>query len=461
MKGKKKKVLVLGASITGIPVVEKLYQMGNDIILNDIRKIEDLKENIEPIKDLNINIVAGEHPVSLAKECDYVVMSPGIPLDIPLVREAKLLGKEVISEIELAYRLTNANIAAITGTNGKTTTTTLLGEMLNNGNIKTFVAGNIGSPMISKIDEAKPGDIFVLEVSSFQLQSTVCFKPKISAILNITPDHLNWHKTMENYVNAKCKIFINQTEGDFTILNKDNPVTKELKNMPKSKVLFFSRKEPLEQGAFIEDGYLKVKLDGEPVNIIHKDDIFIPGNHNIENSLAASLMAYCLRVEPSIIRETLTKFKGVEHRTEYVCTIDGVSYYNDSKGTNPESSIKALEAMKKPIILIAGGYDKGSEFDEFVKAFNGKVKALILIGETSEKIKYEAKKHGFVNIKKAKDLEEAVFLAKEISKAGDTVLLSPACASWDMFKNFEERGTAYKSIVLRIGRSTNACKEKY
>ena len=461
MKGKKKKILVMGASITGIPVVEKLYQRGNDIILNDVKKIEDLKEYIESVKDLNINIVAGGHPISLAKECDYIVISPGIPLDIPLIKEAKSLGKEVISEIELAYRLIDAEIAAITGTNGKTTTTTLLGEMLNNNKIKAFVAGNIGSPMIMKIDEAKPDDIFVLEVSSFQLESTVCFKPNISAILNITPDHLNWHKSMKNYINSKCKIFTNQTSEDFTILNKDDPVTAKLKNKPKSKVLFFSRKELLEEGAFIEDGYLKVKLDGKLTNIIHKKDIFIPGNHNIENSLAASLMAYCLGIEPSIIKKTLMEFRGVEHRIEYVCTINGVDYYNDSKGTNPESSTKALESMKKPIILIAGGYDKGSDYEKFINAFDGKVKTLILIGETSEKIECEAKKQGFLKINRVKDLEEAVYKAKEMSEPGETVLLSPACASWDMFKNFEERGTAFKSIVHGIRGDKNACKKEH
>lgn len=451
----------MGASITGIPVVEKLYQRGNDIIVNDIKKIEELKEYLEPIKDFNISIVAGGHPVNLAKECDYIVISPGIPLDIPLVQEAKYLGKEIISEIELAYRLTDVDIAAITGTNGKTTTTTLLANMLNSNNMKTFVAGNIGSPMIAKIDEANHGDIFILEVSSFQLESTINFKPNISAILNITPDHLNWHKTMENYINSKCKIFANQTEEDFLILNKDDPITLRLKDKAKSKVLFFSRKESLSQGAYIEDGYLKVKLNGEPKNIICIDDIFIPGNHNIENSLAASLMAYCLGVKPSIIEKTLSEFRGVEHRIEYVCTIDKVDYYNDSKGTNPESSIKAIEAMKKPTVLIAGGYDKGSEFDEFIKAFNGKVKVLILIGETSDKIEKEAKKQGFVNVKKTGDLEEAVFKAKEVSKNGDVVLLSPACASWDMFKNFEDRGTAFKNIVHKIGRANDACKNEH
>ncbi len=453
MLGVKKNVLVLGASVTGIPVVQKLYHRGNHIILNDIKNAEDLEEYLSPIKDLNIDIVGGGHPVALAKECDYIVMSPGIPLDIPLLKEARRLGKEIISEIELAYRLTDAEIAAITGTNGKTTTTTLLGEMLKESMRNTFITGNIGSPMIEKIDEAKSGDIFVLEVSSFQLETTVSFKPHISAILNITPDHLNRHKTMENYINAKCMIFNNQTEEDYTILNKDDFITAKLMDKPNSKVLLFSRKETLEEGAYVEEGYLTLRIGGIIENIIPIDDIYIPGSHNLENALAASLMAYCLGVKPGIIKKILKEFRGVEHRIEYVNTIDGVDYYNDSKGTNPESSVKALEAMKKPVILIAGGYDKDSDFNGFVKAFKGRVKALILMGETTVKIENEAKRQKFVNIEKATGLEEAVYMAKKASEYGDVILLSPACASWDMFKNFEERGTVFKSIVNKMRRA--------
>ncbi len=443
-------VLVLGAAITGIPTAKELYYMGNKVILNDNKTMEELKDSIEQLHGLNIEIIAGGHPLNIVKKCDYIVISPGVPRDIPIVEEAKKLEKEVISEVELAYRNTNTPIAAITGTNGKTTTTVLLGEIMKESGKSTFVTGNIGNPIIAEIKRAKPDDIFVLEVSSFQLESTVLFKPKISAILNITPDHLNRHKTMGNYIDAKCKVFYNQDENGFTILNKDNLETAKLEYLPKSRVLMFSRKEKLYEGAYVEDGYLTIALDGKKERVIPIDDIYIPGNHNLENALAASIMAYCLGVNTKVISKVLKEFKGVEHRIEFVCEIDGVAYYNDSKGTNSDSSIKALESMKRPTVLIAGGMDKGTDFYDFIKCFEGKVKALVLLGETAKKIEKQALKLNFDKIYRVADLEKAVYKAKELAETGDAVLLSPACASWDMFKNFEERGRLFKSIVRRL-----------
>ena len=460
MHEKKDRVLIMGLATTGISVAKELYLRGNKIILNDINNLESIRECGELLKNENVSIVTGSHPMYLAKECDYIVISPGIPLDLSLIKEAKKLGKEVISEIELAYRLTKSKIAAITGTNGKTTTTSLLGYIVKKSERNVYVVGNIGEPMIGKINYATANDIFVLEVSSFQLESTFLFRPHISAILNITPDHLNRHKTMENYIDTKCKVFKNQTEADFTILNKDDKVTLKLASKPTSKVLLFSRNEVLQEGAFIKDGYLKIAFEGKERTIIKTNDIYIQGKHNIENALAASLMAYCLGVEAEFIKEGLKEFKGVPHRLEYVCDINGVEYYNDSKGTNPDSSIKAIEAINKPIILIAGGIDKGSSFESFVKAFKKKAKALILIGETAAKIENQAKAQGFTNIYKAKELEEAVLKAKNISLSGDVVLLSPACASWDMFKSFEERGNLFKSIVKKIGEDAGDCQNK-
>lgn len=447
---KDKNVLVLGAAITGIPTALELHKMGCNVTLNDYKPLSELDEYIHELDNTSIEIITGGHPLELVGNCDFVVISPGVPTDIPIVEEAKKLGKEVISEIELGYRMTKTPIAAITGTNGKTTTTALLGEIMKESGRKTYVTGNIGNPMISEVKNAAQEDIFVLEVSSFQLETTVCFKPKVSAILNITPDHLNRHKTIENYIAAKAKVFANQDEEDYTILNWDNMETRNLASLPKSKVLFFSRKEILPEGAYVKDGYLTITLDGNTESIIDINDIYIPGKHNLENALAASLMAYCIGVKANVIQKVLKEFKGVEHRIEYVCEVDDVIYYNDSKGTNPDSSIKALDTMTRPTILIAGGMDKGSSFDEFVSYFENKVKALILFGETADKIKNAAEKAGFNNIYRVADLKEAVYKSKELASPGDCVLLSPACASWDMFKNYEERGRMFKDLVRRL-----------
>lgn len=450
MKMEKKNVLVLGAAITGIPTAIELYNMGYNVILNDYKPLSELEESIHELDNLSIEIITGGHPIELAGSCDFIIISPGVPTDLPIVEEAKKLGKEVISEIEFGYRMTKTPIAAITGTNGKTTTTALLGEIMKESGRKTFVTGNIGSPMIAEVKNASPEDVFVLETSSFQLETTVSFRPKVSAILNITPDHLNRHKTIENYVNAKSKIFINQGEEDYTILNWDDMETRKLAHLARSKVLYFSRKEILPEGAYVEDGYLTLHLNGKKEKVIDVNEIYIPGKHNLENALAGSLMAYCMDVKTDVVKKILKDFKGVEHRIEYVCEIDGVVYYNDSKGTNSDSSIKALDTMTRPTVLIAGGMDKGTGFDEFASYFNGKVKALVLFGETAKKIEDAAHKADFHNIYQVSDLEEAVVRSKELASAGDCVLLSPACASWDMFKNYEQRGSLFKSLVRRL-----------
>ncbi len=445
-----KKVLIIGAAVTGVPVVKVLSRLGADIVLNDFKKAGELEGVIKEIEQLPIRLIAGGHPAWLAEDCDFVVISPGVPPDIPLVQRARALGKEVISEIELAFRLTSTPIAAITGTNGKTTTTALLGEIMKASGRRTFITGNIGNAMINEVENAGPEDIFVLEVSSFQLEATSEFKPLVSAVLNITPDHLNRHGTMENYINTKCKVFINQDKGDYTILNKDDPNTSKLAGIPGSNVLLFSRKEEVDQGAFLENGYLVVRVGGKKETIIHKESIFIPGLHNLENALAASLMAYCLGVPASRIGAAIESFKGVEHRIEYVEEIEGVVYYNDSKGTNIDASIKAIEAMKRPAVIIAGGYDKGSEYDDFVKAFENIVKHVVLMGKTAGKIEATAHKYGFLNTYRVRDMREAVQKCHSLARPGDCVLLSPACASWDMFRNYEERGRLFKDCVREL-----------
>jgi UDP-N-acetylmuramoylalanine--D-glutamate ligase len=442
-----KKVLVIGAAVTGIPAVEQLSKLGAHVTLNDKKTKEEITEMLRETNLDNVKIIGGEHPSELADECDFIVVSPGVPLDIPVINRAKDLGKEVIGEVELAYRLTSTPIAAITGTNGKTTTTALLGEIMKESGRGTFITGNIGRAMISEVDNAKPQDIFVLEASSFQLESTVDFRPHISAILNITPDHLDRHKTFKNYIDAKCKVFQNQKPGDFAILNKDDEETYKTADRVLCKRLFFSRKEILEEGAYVEDDCIVIKLGEHKERIIEIDEIYIPGPHNIENSLAAALMAYCLGVKVEVIRRVLREFKGVEHRIEFVDEINQVTYYNDSKGTNIDASKVAVLAMNRPIVLIAGGYDKGSEFDDFVKTFDGRVKDLVLIGVTADKIEKTAREHGFNNIHRVSTFEDAVATCSRLAKPGDCVLLSPACASWGMFKNFEERGRIFKSLV--------------
>lgn len=450
---KDKKVLVIGAAVTGIPVVKELYRLGAKITLNDFKDINAIPDIMNQVSGMDIKIVCGSHPIELAEKCDFIVISPGVPTDIALVERARLLGKEVISEIELSFRLTDTPIAAITGTNGKTTTTALLGEIMKASGRETYITGNIGHAMISEVKNAKQQDVFVLEVSSFQLESTVLFKPAVSTILNITPDHLNRHKTLENYIDAKCRVFENQDNSDYTILNKDDAETVKLMNRTKGRLLLFSRKEVLSEGAFVKDGEIIIRLNGKEECIINIDDIYIPGSHNLENALAASLMAYCLGVKGEVIAKSLKEFKGVEHRIEFVEEINGVTYYNDSKGTNPDASIKAIQAMKRSIILIAGGMDKGSDFTEYIEAFENKVKALVILGETTEKIEKTAHQHNFLNTHRVASIEEAVNKCYELANSGDCVLLSPACASWDMFKSYEERGRVFKNLVRSLRRA--------
>lgn len=442
MELKNKNVLVIGAAVTGIPVVEKLLKKGAKVTLND--KTLDRKALD------GITFVGGGHPLELLDHCDLIIISPGVPTDIEIVQKAKAMQIPVISEIELAYRLTEGKIVAITGTNGKTTTTALLGEIIKSSGRTTHVTGNIGTPMITAADTAKKEDVFIVELSSFQLESTMTFRPNVSAILNITPDHLNRHKTMENYVDAKCKILHNQKASDYAILNLDDEETVKLMDHVKCKLLTFSHKEEVPQGAFVRDGWMYIRLDEKEEKIVEINQIFIPGKHNLENALAAALMAYCMGVNAKTIAQVLIEFQGVEHRIELVRELNHIVYYNDSKGTNPDASIKAIEAMTRPIILLAGGMDKGSEFHGLIDVFGNKVKAMVLIGETKEKIEKTAREKGFEKIYKEKQLKDAVLRCHMLAEEGDCVLLSPACASWDMFTSYEERGKQFKELVNHL-----------
>jgi len=446
-----KRILIIGLAVTGVPLVKVLSKLGAKIVVNDMKSREKLEESILELEDYKIEYILGKHPASLDEigHIDLVVVSPGIPLEIPFIKNIINNQIEIIGEIELAYRLTKASIVAITGTNGKTTTTALIGEIFKKANLKAHIVGNIGVAAISKALESKPEDVMVMEVSSFQLETIVEFHPKISVLLNITSDHLDRHKTMQNYKNAKANIFNKQNSNDYAVINFDDPLVREMSKKITAKKVFFSRKKILNEGIYVEDDNIVIFF-GKKVRVIQIDKLKILGKHNLENALAATAIAYIMGIEASAIKDTLETFEGVKHRLEFVDTINGVKFINDSKGTNPCASIKAIEAVKKPIILIAGGMDKGGEFREFVKAFAGKVSRMLVYGETTDKLYCAALEEGFIKVQKVCDLEKAVRVAFENSTSGDTILLSPACASWDMYSNFEKRGEHFKEIVSSI-----------
>jgi UDP-N-acetylmuramoylalanine--D-glutamate ligase len=383
---------------------------------------------------------------------DLLVVSPGVSPDLPFISEAKELGVKIIGELELAYQFSKGKFIAITGTNGKTTTTTLIGEIFKHSGRNTQVVGNIGIPVIEKAIDSNDDSWFITETSSFQLETIEEFHPFVSVLLNITPDHMDRHKTMEGYGAAKARIFENQTERDFFVVNYDDEFAYSYSKLAKAKKVPFSRKVELDFGCYVLDGSIVIKDDNGVIKYVTKvADIKIPGLHNLENALAAVATAYFSGIEIEIIDESLRAFEGVSHRLEFVREYENVRYVNDSKGTNPDASIKAIEAIDGGIILIAGGYDKGSTYEAFIGSFNGKVKKLILLGKTAPKIKETAESMGFVNIEMAANMKECVLLAYKFAERGDTVLLSPACASWDMYKCFEERGEDFKSFVNELG----------
>ena len=447
-----KKVLVAGGGKSGICAANLLVRNGEHVILFDENKDmepDKLSDKLEA-GSYNVEIHIGELTDDIIDECELMVISPGIPTDAPFALKVKEKGLPVWSEIELAYRYEKGQIAAITGTNGKTTTTTLVGEIMKAYNDDTYVVGNIGIPYTSLCDKTTEQSLTVAEISSFQLETIVDFRPHVSAILNITPDHLNRHYTFENYANCKLDITKNQGEGDYTVINYDDPETMKLVDKIPCKVIYFSRKEMLDEGVFVKDGDIVIRENGEEKRVLSLKDIKLLGTHNTENVLAAVAISYYMGVPIDIIEKICTAFQGVEHRIEYVRTVKGVPYYNDSKGTNPDAAIKGIEAMTRTTLLIGGGYDKHSTYDEWIDAFNAKVKYLVLIGETAEKIALCAKQHGFNNIVFMDTLEDAVNFCYANAKPNDAVLLSPACASWDMFKSYEQRGDLFKQYVNNL-----------
>lgn len=452
MEIRNKKILVIGLAVSGLPTVKTLHSLGAEIIVNDRKTQAELQQALVQLKDIKVGYVLGGHPPELANWPDFAVISPGVPMDDPMVQEIIRRGREVIGEVEMAYRLTHTPIVAITGTNGKTTTTALTGEIFRLSGRSTHVVGNIGAPIIEVATNSRPEDIMVAEISSFQLEGIREFKPVSSAILNITPDHLDRHKTFENYVDIKSRIFRNQGPGEFAILNADEPNTVKLAEKCSARVLYFSRKNIMDSGVFVEGGNIIIKKDKRIERVCPVGSLKIPGDHNIENALAAVALAWSLEIPLETIANALEGFEGVEHRLEYVDTINGVAYINDSKGTNPDASIKAIKAIDGPVVLIAGGYDKGGDFDGFVEGFDGKVKGVVLMGATAKNLQSSCQRKNMNSIYIVKDMQEAVNRAALMARAGDTVLLSPACASWDMYKNFEERGKEFKKAVGLLRR---------
>lgn len=450
---KNQNVLVIGLGRSGIAALQAVLKLGAKVSVQDSKKAEEIDPQLLAfLEGRQVTCYFGRNPEDMS--CfDMLILSPGVSPELDFIKEAQVAGAEIIGELEIAYRIGRGNYIAITGTNGKTTTTTLVGEIFQKAKEKTYVVGNIGVAVISKAMSAEEDSWLVTETSSFQLETTRYFKPAVSAILNLTPDHMDRHKTMENYGKAKAKIFENQDESQYLVINYDDKACFALAENCRARVIPFSRKEELELGAFVRDGNLVIRNEkGELISLCGADELVIPGTHNLENALAAAAIAYFAGINPDVISRALVEFQGVEHRIEFCGQVDGVRFVNDSKGTNPDASIKAVEAIKGGIILIAGGYDKGSSFEELIKAFDGKVKHMVLLGKTAPKIKETAEALGFQNSVIVKDMEECVKKGFELAEPGDTVLLSPACASWDMYTSFEQRGEHFKNCVRRLER---------
>lgn len=449
--GFKGSCLVVGSGISGVGSAALLEHMGADVVLYDGN--EKLSEE-EMRKKLPENsralCVAGELPEEIRRSVGTVILSPGVPVDIPLVKELSAGGAKIIGEIELGYQEEKGRVVAITGTNGKTTTTTLVGEIMKAhlGGEKVFVVGNIGNPYTSECLKTGPDTVTVGEISSFQLETIKDFHPAVSAILNITPDHLNRHHTMEAYVKAKENITLNQTGDDVCVLNYENAYTREFGERCPARVIYFSSARELAEGYWLKGEKIVKSTAGSQREImdIHKD-MNLVGMCNVENVMAAIAIAEGMGVPMDTILAVVRSFHAVEHRIEFVAAKGGVDYYNDSKGTNPDAAIQGIKAMSRPTILIGGGYDKQSEYDQWIESFEGKVKWLVLIGQTREKIAECARRHGFDRIRFADTYEECLKLCTELAEEGDAVLLSPACASWGMFPNYEVRGELFKEYV--------------
>ena len=439
-----KRVLVVGLGKSGVASALFLKSRGARVTVSDSKPETELRNEILLLLEHGITVETGGHGERTFREQDLIVVSPGVPIDAPQLLQARNLGEPLIGEIELASQFLAGPIVAITGANGKTTTTSLAGEIIAAGKFPTLVGGNIGTPAISFANQAGPKTWIVLEVSSFQLETTVDFRPKIAVILNITPDHLDRHKTFANYVNAKARVFENQSVDDFTVLNADDSTTAELTNRTRAQLFWFSRKKEVERGAFVRGDHIYFRDGHSEREIMPRPEVPLKGAHNLENVLAGISIGMLVGCQPAEIREAVRSFKAVEHRLEFVARIAEVDYYNDSKATNVDATIKALESFPANVHLILGGKDKGSDYTVLNELLRQRVKRVYTIGAAAAKI--ESQIQG-AEIDHAETLENAVRRASESAAPGDVVLLAPACASFDQFQSYEHRGRVFKEVV--------------
>ena len=447
-----KRVLVVGLGKSGVASALFLKARGARVTVSDTKSGDELRNEIPALLDHGITVETGEHGERTFREQDLIVVSPGVPVDAPLLEKARSLGEAVIGEIELAAQFLRGPIVAITGSNGKTTTTTLTGEILMAGGLPTLVGGNIGTPAISLAERAKADTVIVLEVSSFQLETIQTFRPKVAGVLNVTPDHLDRHRTFEAYVDAKARMFENQRIEDFAVLNADDATCVAMAARTRAQVFWFSRQKEVSRGAWVRDGNIFFRDGTQQREVMLVSEIPLKGAHNLENVLAAVCAGALMGCPPDKIRQAVREFKAVEHRLEFVATIRGVDYYNDSKATNVDATMKALESFPENIHLILGGKDKGSDYTLLNDLLRQRVKRVYTIGAAADKIESQivSSKSGGVEIVRAETLENALRKANAVAEPGDVVLLAPACASFDQFKSYEHRGQAFKEIVRRL-----------
>ncbi len=444
-----KRVLVVGLGKSGVASALFLKKHGAKVSVSDTKSGDELRNEIPVLLDNGISVETGGHGDRTFRGQDLIVVSPGVPVDAPPLVQARSLGESVIGEVELAAQFLPGPIVAITGSNGKTTTTTLTGEIMAAGGFPTLVGGNIGTPAISLAERAQQGTVIVLEVSSFQLETIQTFRPKVAVVLNVTPDHLDRHRTFEIYTDAKARIFENQQGSDFAVLNADDPTCVAMAARTRAQVFWFSRLKEVEQGAWVRDGNIVFRDASGQREILQVSEIPLKGAHNLENVLAAACAGMLMGCAPDKIRQAVHEFKAVEHRLEFVASIHGVDYYNDSKATNVDATIKALESFPANIHLILGGKDKGSDYTVLNDLLRQRVKRVYTIGAAAAKIESQivSSKNGGPEVVHAETLENAIRKAHAVAQPGDVVLLAPACASFDQFRNYEHRGQVFKEIV--------------
>jgi UDP-N-acetylmuramoylalanine--D-glutamate ligase len=446
-----KRVLVVGLGKSGVASALFMKAHGARVTVSDTKSGDELRNEIPVLLDNGITVETGGHGDRTFRGQDLIVVSPGVPVDAPPLVQARSLGETVIGEVELAAQFLPGPIVAITGSNGKTTTTTLTGEILTAAGFPALVGGNIGTPAISLAERAKPGTLIVLEISSFQLETIESFRPKVAVVLNVTPDHLDRHRTFEIYAEAKARIFENQQPEDCAVLNADDPTCVAMAKKTRSQVFWFSRQKEVERGAWVRAGNIVFRDASGQREILQVSEIPLKGAHNLENVLAAVSAGVLMGCAPEKIRSAVHDFKAVEHRLEFVASIRGVDYYNDSKATNVDATIKALESFPANIHLILGGKDKGSDYTVLNDLLRKRVKRVYTIGAAAAKIESQIQGPEVVQ---AETLENAVRKASTSAESGDVVLLAPACASFDQFKSYEHRGRVFKDLVRGLASQT-------